>query len=304
MNATVSLVAGDARVELAPDVGGAVAGYTFRGRDVLRPTAGVARTGRLVRGHACYPLVPYSNRVEHGRLTFGGRTHLLALNFGDHPHAIHGVGWQRSWRVVSRDESSALIAFDHAAIGEDARAWPWPFHAWQSFALTADGARATLTLKIGVRNTGHEPFPFGLGWHPYFPRDAATALGFSATGFWETDPTCIPTSLVAPAGERRFDPPRPIGATRLDNVYAGWSGRATLVDAPRGHAVDIEGDSACSHLVVFIAASGDFLAVEPVTQMTDAFNRAARGEQDTGTRVLGPGAAFSCTMRVSARALP
>jgi hypothetical protein len=41
-----------------------------------------------------------------------------------------------------------------------------------------------------------------------------------------------------------------------------------------------------------------------VTQMTDAFNRAARGERDTGTRALAPGSAFSCTMEIEVRPLP
>ena len=50
--------------------------------------------------------------------------------------------------------------------------------------------------------------------------------------------------------------------------------------------------------------AGDFIALEPVTHMTDAFNRAARGERDTGTRVLAPGAAFSCTMEIEVRPLP
>jgi aldose 1-epimerase len=49
---------------------------------------------------------------------------------------------------------------------------------------------------------------------------------------------------------------------------------------------------------VFVPPGRDFLAVEPVTHMTDAFNRAARGERDTGTRWLGPGDARSCTMRI------
>ena len=62
----------------------------------------------------------------------------------------------------------------------------------------------------------------------------------------------------------------------------------------------IEADSACSHLVVFVPSARDYLAVEPVTHMTDAFNRAARGDRDTGTRWLGPGEARSCTMRVIA----
>jgi aldose 1-epimerase len=51
--------------------------------------------------------------------------------------------------------------------------------------------------------------------------------------------------------------------------------------------------------VVFIPPGRDFLAVEPVTHMTDAFNRAAAGQADTGTRLLAPGRTFSCTMRIS-----
>jgi hypothetical protein len=41
-----------------------------------------------------------------------------------------------------------------------------------------------------------------------------------------------------------------------------------------------------------------------VTHMTDAFNRAARGTPGTGTRTLGPGRAFSCTMEIGVRLLP
>ena len=62
----------------------------------------------------------------------------------------------------------------------------------------------------------------------------------------------------------------------------------------------IQADSACAHLVVYIPAQRDFLAVEPVTHMTDAFNRCARGESGTGTRWLKPGESCSCTMRIVA----
>jgi aldose 1-epimerase len=50
---------------------------------------------------------------------------------------------------------------------------------------------------------------------------------------------------------------------------------------------------------VYVPPERDYLAVEPVTHMTDAFNRADAGQRDTGTRVLAPGATFSCTMRLS-----
>ena len=63
-------------------------------------------------------------------------------------------------------------------------------------------------------------------------------------------------------------------------------------------------DRAAGFLVVYAPEGRDFLALEPVTHMTDAFNRAARGERGTGTRALRPGGAFSCTMEIGVRALP
>jgi galactose mutarotase-like enzyme len=97
--APLALRAGDAQIELAPATGGALAGFTYRGIDVLRPTPATVRAERNVRGHACYPLVPYSNRIANARLTFDGHEYRLQKNFGDHPHSIHGIGWQRQWHV-------------------------------------------------------------------------------------------------------------------------------------------------------------------------------------------------------------
>src|SRR5262249_31749438 len=133
MTEPLLLSAGDARVEIAPAVGGAIARFAFGDVDLLRPVSDGARTTGSGRGYACYPLVPYSNRIANAQLDWAGRSYALARNFGDHPHSIHGVGWQRSWRIATRDAASALLAFDHAATAADARAWPWPFRATQSF---------------------------------------------------------------------------------------------------------------------------------------------------------------------------
>jgi len=271
---------------------------------VLRPTAAAARAAGDVGGHACYPLVPYSNRIANARLGFAGRTHELHRNIGDHPHSLHGVGWQRPWTVVAHDATAALLALEHAATTGDATAWPWPFRATQAFTLAADAASATLTAKLTLANTGAAPFPFGLGLHPLFAKSAQSELGFRADALWETDATRLPTPRIPLAGERRFDPSRAGGSVELDNVYAGWDGTATLRDPLRHLDVTVTADRAAGFLVVFVPRGGDCLAVEPVTHMTDAFNRADRGEAGTGMRVLGGGAAFSCTMRLWVRTLP
>lgn len=302
MTDRLTLDAGDARVVLAPAVGGAIEQFTFRAADVMRPTPAEARAARNARGYSCYPLVPYSNRIANARLAFDGGMLDLARNFGEHPHSIHGVGWQKAWSVVNRDERSALIAIEHGTSQEEAAAWPWPFRATQSFALAAHDGGATLTAKISIANTGASAFPFGLGFHPFFPRTASTLLGFRATHVWETESTQLPTQRIAVPDGWRFDPPRAVGDVVLDNVFVGWDGRATLRDPQARHEIVLSADRAAPFLVVYVPAGREFLAIEPVTHMTDAFNRAARGETDTGTRVVEAGAGFSCTMRIFVRA--
>lgn len=303
MDDAAALVAGKARVEFNAAAGGALASFTFGGADVLRPTPPGTHD---VRAHACYPLVPFSNRIGDARLEFDGSVHALARNFGDHPHSIHGVGWQRPWTIGPRDASRALLLLTHSPEGANGRAWPWPFAAMQSWSLreNADGAGARLSLKLTIANSGTAAFPFGLGWHPFFVRSAAMRLGFGARGAWETEATRLPTRHVSDPAPWRFDPPRSPGDATIDNVFTGWDGEATLDDAERRIAITIRADRAARFIVVYAPENRDFLALEPVTHMTDAFNRAARGERETGIRTLRPGSAFSCTMEIGVRLLP
>lgn len=304
MNRDITLSTADASVEIVPAVGGAIASFRHLGRDVMRPTSSAARSRAEVRQFACYPLVPYSNRIAHAQLRVGDDTFRLARNFGEHPHSIHGLGWQRSWTVVSSDDRQALIEIDHVPDGDAANAWPFAFRARQSIALSQHDACAILTLTLSIENRDVRAFPFGLGWHPFFPRNEATELRFAADAIWDTDETRLPTSRDAIAAPARFDVARRIGDVRLDNVFAGWHGDAELAWPDERRRATIEGDRSLRFLVVFVPDDRGYLAVEPVTHMTDAFNRVARGERDTGTLHLAPGASHCCTMRIVSAPLP
>ena len=293
-----------AACRIAPELGGAIVAFASRGRAILRPTPESALADRNVRATSCYPLVPYSNRIANARLSFAGREYVLARNFGDHPHAIHGVGWQRAWHVRQATSQRLRLALVHDARGVNATAWPWPFDATLTFELpeSADDRSAVLVTTLTITNTGASPFPFGLGFHPFFPRDARTETGFVAAAVYENDATQLPRRRVAIPPAWQFDPPRPSSGTDLDNVFTGWRGDATLVDEATGFATALAADRACRYLVVYAPRDAPFIALEPVTHETDAFNRHARGSAGTGFRTLPPGASFSCTMRIAASA--
>jgi aldose 1-epimerase len=301
--------AAGASVRLAPELGAAITAFTWRDRPVLRPTPQAALDTSNVRLASCYPLVPYSNRIKDAILAFRGRAYPLARNFGTHPHAIHGVGWQRAWSVAEALPRRATFVLEHDAAGAGALAWPWSFRAMQAFELGGsdgdgrDHARVVLYATLTLENLSAEPFPFGLGWHPFFIRDGMTELQFVAQSVWENDATELPVQRVAVPPTWDFGTPRPLGELAFDHVFTQWAGDATLMNRTAGTRTTLAADRACRYLVVYTPPAAGFIALEPVTHETDAFNRHADGSRDTGFRTLAPGAAFSCTMRIAVSAL-
>src|SRR5215813_9076472 len=67
------------RLVLAPRLGGSIREFKWRGEDVLRPAS--AGAGDDPFQMACFPMVPFANRVAHGRFDFDGRTVRLLPNW-------------------------------------------------------------------------------------------------------------------------------------------------------------------------------------------------------------------------------
>jgi aldose 1-epimerase len=266
----LTLRSGESSVVLAPEIGGAIVGWTFGAVPLLRRPAPDALIAGNVRGLACFPLVPFSNRIAHGRFRWGGKEYLLDRNFGDHPHAIHGVGWQRGWTVAAVGSTRATLTLRHDAVGEQARSWPFAFAAEQRFTLTTNA----LLVELAVRNLHPSPAPAGLGLHPYFPRDGAPMLRFDAAQVWLNGANSLPSEPmpVPPAWDHSGG--QPVGGASLDNCYIGWDGVAHIVprasDRPR---LRIEADALFRHLIVYTPPGQDFFCVEPVSHMNDAINR-------------------------------
>ena len=291
----IALSRADQTVELCPAVGGSIARYTIdvggRTVDLLRPTH---PTATRVLDFACFPLVPYSSRIREGRFRFEGRDIRLPLNFGDHPHSIHGHGWQSEWTVTGRETTSATLDYHHAA-----DAWPWAYSARQRITLDEHG----LLIELSLTNLSDARMPAGLGLHPYFPRARAAHLTASVSSVWRMDSEVMPVERVALPP----DLPLPSGVSLadvvLDNGFEGWNGCAEIAWSTAGIGLVVSASPELGRLVVYAPAAMDFFCVEPVSHMTDAFNRAAKGDAATGMRVLGPHETFAAWMRLSPQSL-
>ena len=138
-----------------------------------------------------------------------------------------------------------------------------------------------------IENTDTRDQPVGLGFHPYFPRHNGLRLGFSAQSVWTSDDSNLPSLRVPAQGDWSFEKMRDVGDVAIDNCYAGWT-RSAFLRWPRlGMSLTLEASDIFSHLVLFTPPGQPFIAVEPASNMNDAFNR--HGVADCGVHVLRPG---------------
>ncbi|MGA7674219.1 MAG: aldose 1-epimerase [Rhizomicrobium sp.] len=285
----IALAQGGMELDVAPEIGGSVTRLAFEGTDVLRP----APKGAFVQCNACtFALVPYANRIENGVFHFRGREIRLSRNFGDHPHSLHGHGWQTAWRVASLSRDQVTLAYDYEAAD-----WPWTYSAEQVLTL-ADGG---FTHRLTVRSRDAKAMPASLGFHPYFPCTATTRLTATVAGMWKADSTMIPTDHVE--GSPLLDLAHGALVAKapfVDNCFTGWRSPARIDQPDSGLTISLEASPECTFFHIFIPVGQRFFAAEPVSVMPNAFNR-PEPASITGARTLGPGESFSIEMRIAVR---
>ncbi|MBB2154960.1 aldose 1-epimerase [Gluconacetobacter diazotrophicus] len=294
----IELTAGTARLGLLPELGGAVAYWKSRDICVLHAVSDanlLAQRGRAVSG---YPLVPFSNRVANGHFRFEGTEYRMKPNFGGESNTLHGNGWEHPWQLELLADDSATLVLDwhppyEQVTGQVIGQWPFAYRAQLRFDLRED----SLSIGMLIENTDLRSQPVGMGFHPYFPRRSGLQLGFAAETVWTNDEHHLPALRVPATGDWSFEHMHAVTTQDIDNCYAGWERAAFLRWPNEGLALTIEADDPFRHLVLFTPPDKPFIAVEPVTNMNDAFNHS--GVIDRGVHVLAPGAKLEGHIRIA-----
>lgn len=283
---------GQSSLVVMPESGGAILGWMNDRTHVLRHALPDAVITGNVRGMGCFPLVPFCNRIAYGRFTWQGVRYQIERNFGDHPHAIHGVGWQRRWQVENASDTSAAFTLQHDATGEHARQWPFSFLARLSYLALP----RKLVVELTLTNLHSGPAPVGIGLHPYFPRRSGATLQFEAGGVWINGWDSLPSQHTKVPREWDHGTARPVGSVRLDNCFTAWNRRAQIAGIAGG--ITIEAQNAFRHLQVYTPSGEDYFCVEPVSHVPDAINRPAL-PTDQGMHVLEPGEILSGSVTIA-----
>lgn len=265
------------RLGVLPGTGGGIARFDWLedGGPLLRPCDDPDTTEPNRLG--CYPLLPWSNRIAKGGFTHEGHDVALAPNRSDEPYPIHGTGWQRPWTVAHHDATDIVLTL------HDATAGAYAFRATQHYRL--DGP--SLEIRLRVTNTGDFVLPFGLGVHPFFPRDADTRLQAGASALWMNDgEDPLPIALMRVPPEWDFTKPRPLPRGGINHAFTGWPGQASVHWPSRSLRLHV--DAQADVYVLYVPEGEDFFCLEPVDHPINAVHLPG-GAVVNGMTALAPG---------------
>ncbi|WP_442807348.1 aldose 1-epimerase [Trinickia soli] len=268
------------RVDLAPSLGGGMTRFEWHGdggqpTPLFRPCA-QAQSDTDPNALACYPLVPYSNRIGGARFRFDGRELAVPRNRAAEPLPLHGDGWLRAWRVAELGATHATLTLERE------RAKPHAYRARLAYAL--DGA--TLSVTLAVENAGREPLPFGLGLHPFLAREPDTRLSAAASGLWLSGNDWLPVRHVPAPPAWEFGVAYPLPDVLVNHAFTQWSGRAAVVWPRKRLSLTIDADA--DYYVLYTPPGEDFFCFEPVDHPINAVNLPG-GASAHGMTVLAPG---------------
>jgi len=172
----------------------------------------------------------------------------------------------------------------------------------------------TLDLTVTAQNTGHQPVPFGIGWHPFFAipsgnRSSAMITIPSRTVMEVDRRTGMPTGKTVKVDDSARDFSRPggskLGLSTLSETYTnllpgtGSGPIAELSDPAANMKISIIPLSASiTSMRVIAPADKSWVSIGPNTNLDDPFGPEWVQPQDAGMITLAPGATLKWKVRI------
>lgn len=279
--ALVQLSTSDATALVAPSLGGSVLRYDLAdGTPIFRP-ADTETSDPFASG--CFPMIPWCNRLSNG-FALDAERYPIAPNRPDQALPIHGSAAQQAWAISEQSPHSVrlTLASDQPA--------PFRYDAVMSYELS----KAALSVALTVTHRGSKPVPYGLGLHPWLPRQGTVRVQAKADEYLQTGPDLLPQAavpLVDPS-PWDFNRAKSLPVDLIDTCFAGWDGTA-LLRGEDGWGLDVQTQPACGWYQVYSPGSAsDFFCFEPVTHPIDAHNTPGL----PGLAVLEPGESTGLTV--------
>jgi len=249
------------------------------GDEILRPTPVATANGDC----ALFPMLPLANRVAGNAFNWQGKVCRLPASQADERFFLHGDGWLLPWRQLEKTANYVTLVLESRVEGL------YHYRALLTYGLWDNVFSAMLQLT----HLAETPYPYGLGFHPFFARQQDTRIQFDCEGYWPERQHHLPGKWQSTLPAELDFQTAQIPQGWINNAFSGWSGQAQLWMPATGRRITLL--SHTPYLMVYQPEShADFICLEPQTHPVNAHNH----PQLPGLRVLGPGESVTLEMRV------
>lgn len=212
-------------------------------------------------------LFPFPNRIDDGKYNFNTTTYQLYCNEATLNNALHGHIFNKTFEIVKTEasENYAKIVLNYTNNGT-ITGFPFAY----KFEVTYVFYVNKVTIEMQVKNIDIKPFPFGLGWHPYFKSDnlATSVLNFEGNKKYDLDVKMIPKNKI----NLPFKTPLTINDTFLDDCFLINKPQVTFNTTNYNVQLDFISNTPESFLQCYTPHTRDSIAIEPMTCAPNSFN--------------------------------
>ena len=235
--------------------------------------------------YAAAILFPFASRIEKGAYQFDGKTYQLDCNQAG-INALHGLVYNKTFTVINQKvtDSTAAVTMVYTETNPP-KGFPFQYALEVTYTLSENN----VGIAIKVTNLDTTPFPFTLGWHPYFYTEhlAESVVKFNSHQQVAFDEKLITKELVLFTNEGDFA----IENKQLDDCFV--MNDAVIEFETNEYQVTITSDAAQNYLQMFTPPHRMLIAIEPMTGISNSFNNGI------GLQVLAPAKTYEINWHLS-----
>lgn len=209
-------------------------------------------------------LFPFANRILNGEYEFQNKKYQSTLNLNN-KHAIHGFLYDKRFSLITKEENTENVVVT-LRFCQEKREESFPF----LFAVTLEYTLSStdLSLKVNIKNTDVNSFPFTIGWHPYFfVEDRKNSVLQLET---VKEVTHNEEMIMTGVNDCKLPENFQISDQKLDNCYLLEGNK--VIYKTENYTIKLSSSHDENYIQIYTPPLKKYIAIEPVTGPSNSFN--------------------------------
>ena len=210
-------------------------------------------------------LFPFAGRIKGGKYSFQKEDYQLEKNQINKNMAIHGLIYNKEFTVLhqqsTKDFASVKLGYNEV---NKTKGFPYKYSIHVTYTLTEN----KIDVIVEIVNTDVKPFPFSIGWHPYFYSSDLNKsnLSFKSDKKISFNKDMIPEKV----NDISFKNTLQIKDTQFDDCYI-LNDNIIIFKTP-DYNLKMSSSSDENYLQIYTPSNKKVIAIEPLTGPSNNFN--------------------------------